>query len=155
MALGHSDGVQGSLFEEPGQETPVVLSYGLAVDSTSILLRWLHEPESRDFPLEALTVLTSMTGDEFQETGDHVTRHILPLLRQFRIRFVQVARAGPLEEDGITVLDDSREPTTGHLAGAYKLSTELLRAGTVPQVAASQRRCTAKAKGFPLDSWVD
>lgn len=28
---------------------PVVLSYGLGVDSTAILLRWIHEPASRDF----------------------------------------------------------------------------------------------------------
>ena len=36
---------------------PVVLSYGLGVDSTAILLRWPSEPSSRDFDLVDLTVV--------------------------------------------------------------------------------------------------
>lgn len=31
--------------------TPVILNYGLGMDSTAILLHWLEEPESRDFDL--------------------------------------------------------------------------------------------------------
>ena len=70
-----------------------------------------------------------------------VERHILPLMRANRIRYVQVARAGLLEADGIVVLDDTREPHKVYLDGAYKLSQELRAAGTVPQFA-GEHRCS-------------
>jgi len=133
---------------------PVVLSYGLGVDSTAILLRWIHEPASRDFDLDDLVVVTAMTGDEWRTTGDLVERHILPLLAAHRIRYVQVARHGPLQADGVTVLDDSRSPRVLHLAGDYTLSDELLGAGTVPQMGGA-RLCSAKAKGWPLDTTIE
>lgn len=46
----------------------VVMSYGMGVDSTAILLRWLIEPASRDFDLKDLVVVTAHTGDEFEQT---------------------------------------------------------------------------------------
>lgn len=40
-----------------------VLSFGMGVESSALLLRWLEEPESRDFDLERdLIVITSQTG---------------------------------------------------------------------------------------------
>src|SRR5438876_1114167 len=98
----------------------------MGVDSTALLLRWLQEPDSRSFPLDNLTLLTAMTGDEFEDTRRLVETHILGRLREFRIRFVQVARSGPVEADGITLLDDSREPAALHMEGDYKLSDELM-----------------------------
>ena len=52
-------------------------------------------------------------------TGRDVTTYVLPLMRRHRIRYVQVARSGPFESDGITVLDDSRQPQRVFLQGAY------------------------------------
>lgn len=127
----------------------------MGVDSTALLLRWIEEPECRDFDLEQLVVLTAQTGDEFKDTQRLVETHMLPLLREFRIRYVQVARAGSSQSDGVAVLDDSREPTCAFIDGAYKLSQELQCHGTVPQVATGQRRCTHKSKGFPLTRWTD
>ena len=49
-----------------------VLSYGLGLDSTAVLLRWLTDPSSRDFDLSDLVVITAMTGDEFSATGADV-----------------------------------------------------------------------------------
>jgi transposase len=40
----------------------------MGVDSTALLLRWLHDPDSRDFDLDQLIVITAMTGDEFPDT---------------------------------------------------------------------------------------
>ncbi len=60
-----------------------------------------------------------------------------------------------MQGDGITVLEDSREPTRVFLKGAFTLSQELLRNGTVPQVATGQRRCTHHFKGWPLTAWTD
>ena len=40
----------------------MVLSYGMGADSTSLLLRWLTEPSSRDFAIDDLVVVSSMTG---------------------------------------------------------------------------------------------
>ena len=44
----------------------VFFSYGMGVDSTAILLRWLHESSSRDFDLGDLVVLTAMTQGDFK-----------------------------------------------------------------------------------------
>lgn len=134
--------------------TPVVLSYGLGTDSTAILLRWINDPSSRDFELSDLIVVTAMTGDEWPESGELVEDHILPLLREHGIRYIQVARATGSQRDDIVVLDDSRNPQRLHLAGAYKLSDELLAAGTVPQMGGI-RKCSQKAKGWPLDTIID
>lgn len=134
--------------------TKVVLSYGMGVDSTAILLRWLEDPSSRDFELEDLIVLTAQVGDEFRETGELVERHVLPRLRAAGVRFVQVARAGASQTDGVARLDDSRSPSKVYLDGAYKLLEELTAAGTVPQYASGCRRCSLKSKGWPLDTWI-
>ena len=135
-------------------DAPVVLSYGMGDDSTAVLLRWLTEPASRDFALDRLIVVTAMTGDEFPDTLDLVERHVLPRLRQAGVRFVQVARGGPSDGDGIAVLDDSRSPTTLHGAGPWRLSDELRAAGTVPQVAAGRRLCSVKFKGWVIDTFL-
>lgn len=139
----------------PGdQPRPVVLSYGLGVDSSAILLRWLTEPASRDFALDRLIVVTAMTGDEFADTGRLVTTHVLPRLREAGVRFVQLARRGPKVDDGVAVLGDTRSPTEVHLEGAWKLSDELRAAGTVPQVASGRRTCSIKFKGWPIDTFL-
>ena len=153
----------------------MILSYGMGVDSTAILLHWLENPASRSFrvytvaegmdppsftyqgngsfDLKDLTVVTAMTGDEFPDLKRLIETHILPRLRRHGIRFVQVARKSKTEP--MTVLDDSRSPNTLMLEGAYKLSDELLAAGTVPQVAGSRRLCSIKSKGWPLDAWIE
>jgi len=133
--------------------TPIVLSYGMGVESTAILLRWIGDPTSRDFPLDDLIVLTAQTGNEFADTARLVEHHISPLLADHGIRWVQVARRGRTEADGITVLADTRTPSTVHLAGAWRLSDELDSNGTVPASAGS-RLCSLKFKGFALDRWI-
>lgn len=125
----------------------------MGVESNAILTRWLTDPTSRDFSLEDLTVITAQTGDEHTDTKAYCETHILPLLRRNKIRLVQVARAGRYEADGIEVLDDSIHPDTLHIEGAYKLSDELLFAGTVPQFAGIHK-CALKFKAFVLDQWL-
>lgn len=131
----------------------VFLSWGMGVESTAILTRWLADPSSRNFPLSALTVLVAQTGNEWQSTKALCETYILPLLARHRIRLVQVARAGHLEEDGIEVLDDTDQPDQLHTDGAYKLSDELLFAGTVPQFA-GVHTCALKFKAFVLEQWL-
>lgn len=131
----------------------VVLSYGLGVDSTAILLRWIEDPTSRDFDLSQLVVVTAMTGDEWDQSGVDVEQHILPRMRAHGIRFVQAARTQRLVTvagDGVTILDDSTAPTTLHLRGAYRLSDEMREAGTIPQTGGA-RLCSVHAKGDVLD----
>jgi hypothetical protein len=133
------------------RQRPVVLSYGMGTESSAILLRWLHDPATRDFDLRDLVVLTSMTGDEFPDTGRLVTTHVLPRLRAAHVRLVQVARAGPRQADGVIILDDSRAPSVLYLEGAYPLAKELRAAGTTPQLAHGRRlcslHCTCQANG--------
>lgn len=129
------------------------LSYGLGADSTAVLLRWLEEPATAPCDLGDLIVVTAMTGDEWAITGCLVEQHVLPRLAARRVRYAQVARAGPRQAHGITVLDDSRGPARLHLAGAFRLSDELRAAGTIPQVAGT-RKCSAKAKGQVIDTYL-
>jgi hypothetical protein len=131
----------------------VVLSYGLGVDSTALLLRWLEEPESRDFNLSDLLVVTSMTGDEWPRTAVLVQEHVLPRLREAGIRYAQVARAGSKQAAGIAVLADGTAPRRLHISGAYKLSDELTAAGTIPQ-ASGNRICSMKFKGWVIDTYL-
>jgi hypothetical protein len=111
----------------------VVLAYGLGRDSTAILVNWLTDPSSRDFDLRELVVITSMTGHEWPATGALVTRYVLPLLTQHRVRYIQIARRGPVQADGIDILADTRRPDHLHLLGRYTLAEEMLTAGTLPQ----------------------
>lgn len=134
---------------------PVVLSWGMGVESTAILLRALEEPEAVDFALSDLVVIVAMTGDEWQETRTLGEEHILPRLRRAGVRLIQVARAGPLMEDGVVVLSDSRSPTRLHTEGRFRLSDELRTAGTVPQFAQGRRLCSIKFKGVPLDTLLE
>jgi hypothetical protein len=131
----------------------VVLSYGLGVDSTALLLRWLEDSSSRDFDLDHLLVVTAMTGDEWPRTATLVRRHVLPRLREAGVRFAQVARRGPSQREGIVVLEDTDHPRRLRIAGAYKLSAELSAAGTVPQ-AAGNRICSMKFKGWVIDAYL-
>jgi len=132
---------------------PIFLSYGLGVEGTAILLRWVSEAKARDFDLSDLTVITAQVGEEWDDTCADATDHILPLMCNYGIRYVQVARAGHLEEDGIEVLDDTREPRVIYQQGAYKLSDELMLAGTVSQFG-STHTCSLKFKVFPIEFWL-
>jgi hypothetical protein len=152
---------------------PIILSYGFGVESTAILLRWLSEPESRYFvrrdpkkgskrakkarreyfTLADLTVIGSQTGDEHRDTQEAVETHIFPLLREHRIRFVEVARRGEHEADGIVVFQDSTEPRVFHREGAYKLSDHLKLSGTVPQYG-GEHRCAMHYKAFVIEHWL-
>ena len=44
-----------------------VLSYGMGVESSAVLVRWVREPNTRPCPLEDLIVITSQVGDEYEE----------------------------------------------------------------------------------------
>lgn len=147
-----------------GKRKFVVLSYGMGVESTAILLRWLFEAICRGFDLKDLIVITAQTGDEYPDTKYLVDTFILPLLRKFRIRFVEVARAGHLESAGIKIIQDTTDPKEVHIDGIYidaagqhqryyKLSDELKHAGTVPQFG-GEHRCALKFKAFVVESWL-
>src|SRR5271165_4904137 len=96
-----------------------ILSYGMGVESSAILLRWIMSPVTRPCSLEDLIVITSQVGDEYTDTGRDVEAHILPLMRAQGIRYVQVARHGHFEAEGITVLDDSGSSLAGWRHGGY------------------------------------
>jgi 5-methylcytosine-specific restriction endonuclease McrA len=130
-----------------------ILSYGMGVESSALLVRWLREPSTRPCSLDDLVVVSAQTGDEYEDTQELVETHILPLLREYNVRYVQVARRGPLEADGIVVLDDTRQPAHLFIEGAYKLSDELRTNGTVPQFG-GVHRCSLKAKVFPIERWM-
>jgi hypothetical protein len=126
----------------------------MGVESSALILKWIDDKSLRDFELSELIIITSQVGNEYPDQKILVEQHILPQLRAHRIRYVQVARAGHLEADGIVILDDSREPYKVHLEGAYKLSQELRAAGTVPQFAGAHT-CSLKFKVFAAERWIE
>ncbi|MFY2859291.1 MULTISPECIES: hypothetical protein [Mycobacterium] len=131
----------------------VVLSFGLGLDSTSLLIRWLTDASSRDFALEELVLVTAMTGHESAATVEAMNRLVLPRLRQHAIRYIQTARSQRRTSragDGIVILDDSRSPQQLHAGGQYTLGDEMLSAATIPQRGGS-RICSVHSKGDALD----
>ncbi|MFE9328374.1 hypothetical protein ACIHDR_46880 [Nocardia sp. NPDC052278] len=118
----------------------------------TILDSGFRPPHLHDLSAQLL-VITAQTGDEWRSTCDLAEEHVLPLLRQHNIRTVEVARAGPRREDGIHVLQDTRQPTVlhPHSEKIFALSTEHRDNGVMPTL--NSRSCSEKAKGWPLDTW--
>src|SRR4051794_38316564 len=81
-----------------GASVNVILNYGMGVDSSTILHLLLTDPARRDFDLPELVVISAQTGNEFPDTKGAVEKFMLPLLRKNKVRYVQVARRGPLRE---------------------------------------------------------
>jgi len=132
------------------------LSLGMGVESVAILMRWIHEPHSRDFDLDDLVVISAMTGDEFASTATDMEDIVLPAMRDAGIRYVQVGRNRlhtTKSGDGATVFSDTTTPTRLYIDGDYSLSAELLSAGTLPQLGGA-RKCSARAKGAVLDAII-
>ncbi|MGV9678830.1 hypothetical protein ACWDSJ_26400 [Nocardia sp. NPDC003482] len=129
------------------------------MESTAGIMRAILEPGCRPSEIEPdfsnLIILTAQTGDEWRSTCDLVARHVLPVLRALEIRTVEVARAGPSRRDGIVILQDTRHPERMHPdpeeSGFYALITEHRHNAVMPILAS--RTCSAKAKGWPLDTW--
>src|SRR3954469_11941568 len=146
--------VQDALFgPETTTTTPThVLSWGLGADSTAILLRWLHEPASRDFDLDQLVIVVAHVGDEYPSTIRDAEEVLLPLLARHGVRLVQAGRTRrktTAAGEGISIFSDTTAPIRLHAAGGSALSEELLTAATVPQL--GRRRCSLRARGAVLD----
>ncbi len=153
----------------PVPSMPVQLCNGMGVDTAAIITEMIENPEARVLlvtdddgrqrlvrvDLADVTVVTAMTGNEYDETRAAMEDHLLPLMRKAGMRYVQIARGGQSQEDGVDILDDSRSTQRMFMRGAWALEDELVGAGTVPQTAAASRRCSARAKGWPLDVWAE
>lgn len=132
----------------------VVMNNGMGADSAAILAYWDENPSVMPAPWSEIHVLSAQVGKEKRETKLAQERYIYPILRRRRARTIQVARVGLSESDGIVVLSDTREPYECFIGGGgVTIADELLRAGTVPQVAQGKRLCSLHWKGFPLDLW--
>ncbi|GAB3162030.1 hypothetical protein GCM10027258_80220 [Amycolatopsis stemonae] len=137
-----------------GEPPPrVVLGFGLGCDSSAILARWLNDPTSRDFELHELAVITGMTGQEWPATRRLVEQHLLPLMAANGVRYLQVARRGPRQADGVDILSDTRSPDRLHLVGAWTLAHELFDGALVPQTT-GDRLCSQHFKAWPLDTVI-
>ncbi|MBE9180257.1 hypothetical protein IQ268_16970 [Oculatella sp. LEGE 06141] len=131
---------------------PHILSCGAGFDSLALLIEYIENPDSRDFPLENLIVVHAVVGGESVETKLLMEQVIFPLCREHNIWFIQACRNGEREKDGITILSSTRQPTTFYVRGAYSLLTYLVMSGTVPQRNGSSRLCTLKFKGWVIDT---
>lgn len=131
-----------------------IKSCGMGVESIALFLEQLFNPKSRDFCLCQLVIITMQTGDEYADTLQNMETYILPLYRYYRLRFVELARGGEQDRDGIVILQDTRCPRRMHGEGFYKLSDHYMRNGTVPQVG-SQRLCSIRFKGWVGDYWLN
>ena len=135
----------------------VILSFGMGVDSTSLLLRLILDVGSRWFRLDRLVVLIAVVGplDEYARTQRYPEKVVSPILARHRIRTVQLARASGKAKDGYLVLDDTRAPTRLHRDRArWPLYRELIEAATVPSVSSTRRSCSDKAKHWVLGRFI-
>jgi hypothetical protein len=133
-------------------ETPVVLNWGLGVDSTCWLLRVLIDPALQTFDLQNFVVLIVQVGWEWGDTHFLAQNVVLPLLRKMGIRTVQVCRRGASLKDGFEILSDTREPVELFVrTGRFGLADEMIRGGTLPTIAKGTRTCSPKWKGACLD----
>ncbi|GAP99749.1 hypothetical protein [Leptolyngbya sp. NIES-2104] len=130
---------------------PHILSMGCGIDSLSLLIEYIENPESRDFPLENLIVVHAVVGGESIGTKRLMEEVFFPFCRQHNIWVIQVCRNGEYEKDGITILASTRQPTKFYLRGDYCLFTHLIMSGTVPQRGGNGRLCTLKFKGWVID----
>lgn len=133
---------------------PLVINWGLGVESSSYLTRVLADPDRFGVDLASTVVVHAVTGNEWPDSLALAEEYLLPRMRAAGLRLVQVARAGQFEKAGIEVLDDTHSPTRIHAAGSWKLSDELSITGTVPQIVSGQRRCSLKYKIWPLTRWI-
>ncbi|WP_158886176.1 hypothetical protein [Amycolatopsis anabasis] len=130
----------------------MALGIGLGLDCAKIVHEYVTDPARRDFDWSDCLAVTAMTGNEYDSTEQAMNKIMLPWFREVGLRYVQIARAGQLKSSGYEILDDSTAPQRMIMRGNHwTLADELLRAGTVPQVAHKERKCSARAKGDVLD----
>jgi hypothetical protein len=131
-----------------------LLNWGMGVESTAILVRWLLEPQSRPFnDFHNLIVLAAQTGDEMGETKSLCENYLFPLMRDHKVRLVQVAKASASKLDGYIILSDTHQPYELHIEGYFPLSRDLLQSGTVPRLG-RPHICAQRWKGEVLDAWI-
>lgn len=127
-----------------GEGVELVINWGLGVDSSAYLVRMLEDPAAHGVDLARTMVMHELTGDEWPATRAHAEQFVLPLLREHRVRLVQVARASRSLETA--VMDDSRQPQRIIERGPWALWDEYETGGTVPQQGGI-RLCSLHAKG--------
>ncbi|MCW8382456.1 hypothetical protein [Streptomyces justiciae] len=122
------------------------------MDSTAFLVKMLEDPAAHGVNLAHTMVIHQITGSELPKTYAHAEQYVLPLLRENRVRLVQVARASRALE--IAVMDDSREPERIVRRGPWSLEEDEYEAnGTVPQQGGI-RLCSLHAKGEVGDALI-
>lgn len=70
------------------------------------------------------------------------------------VRYIQVARRGPFEGDGVDVLSDTRSPTRLQIVGAWTLAHEMLDGGTLVQSAGPRRCSLLCTKQADMPEWL-
>lgn len=130
----------------------VFVSNGMGVDSIAWLTAVLRGDIPVDFEIPRMVVGSAMTGDESKRTRWAMETFALPLMRKHNVRYVQMARGGWSQEDGVEVLSDSRQTTRMVMRGKVTLSESAAAAGTIPQQ--SNRNCSYAFKGWVLDTWL-
>lgn len=132
-----------------------IFNWGMGVESTFILVRWILCPHTRPFlSWFQCIVLVAQTGDEYRETKQLCESYVLPLMRQEHIRLVQVGRIGS-EKGQYIVLDDSTQPTALllHDERLFTLGNSMEKDGWVPRLG-RPHICAQRWKGEPLDWWI-
>lgn len=156
--LIHSNGQPAQLvpLQLTSTSIPVVLSLGMGLESLAILIRTLLDPLSRDFALTDLVVISAQVGHESVLTKAFMEQIALPLMRHHQVRYIQTARAGPSEQAGVVLLDDSREPRVCYTEGHYTLMEELRTNGMArcrSTPAANGSVVSSTKASFWINSW--
>jgi hypothetical protein len=91
-------------------EKDATLHYGLGCDSSWLIWDYLTNPKSKFRKYNISKVLISQTGLESKLVQEQVEQIIFPLLREHKIRTIQIARKSSTLRDGFTILDDTDSP---------------------------------------------
>ena len=145
----------------PPKEKESTVHFGLGCDSSWLLFDYLTNPKSKFRKNYKITkVLISQVGLESKGVKEQVEEVIFPLLRQERIRTIQIARKSSSLKDGYVVLEDTDSPEICHTEPTneklfYSLRDEMLWCATVPQYTKGKRYCSDKYKRRILDAYHD
>lgn len=137
------------------------LHYGLGCDSSWLIWDYLTNPKSKfRKKYEINRVLISQVGLESKGVKKQVEKIIFPLLREAKIRTIQIARKSSSLRDGYVILEDTDSPVICHTRPTtekpyYTLEDEMLWCATVPQYTRGKRYCSDKFKRKILDAYHD
>jgi len=143
-------------------------NFGAGAESCVGTLLWIRKPETRPrdpytgkpVTLDQIVTLTALTGLEYESTKAQVEKYIFPEMCEHNMRMIQVGRGGQSFDDGVVIVEDTRQPSTlwftpddAEEQGLWTLGDEFDASGAMPKLG-RPHSCAMKYKGHVLDAVI-